>query len=345
MEKGTKKEEKKNSIGNENGDVKMEEEEEEKENTKNNSHLPSKKNNIKEGSYETLNTSLNTNYSSTTSQSLESISSKFNPRKPNLEYLYNLEYLDEMYPNFLLEEYNSKNRIKNGYMNEQTYINFNMRAILVDWLVDVHYRYHFKRKTLFQTILLIDLYLSKKKIEREKFQLLGSASLFIAVKQNEIYFPPTADFVHITDDAYSVAQLIEMEKEILKILNFEILTPTADDFYHILSKIFNFNIKQINLGEYFLESSLVDYFMITKYQPSIIGVATIYIVMKYCGMDGYKELYSSKITLGHFNEKQIKECAKDLCFLVRNLAHSNIRSVRNKFSSIEYGNVAEFVEH
>ena len=62
-----------------------------------------------------------------------------------------------------------------------------MRAILLDWLIEVHMGFKFREDTLFLTIHIIDTYLSVKKIERCNLQLLGITALFIACKQNEIY--------------------------------------------------------------------------------------------------------------------------------------------------------------
>lgn len=57
---------------------------------------------------------------------------------------------------------------KASYMKGQTDINESMRAILVDWLVDVHLKFKLLPETLFLTVNLIDRYLSLKQIPRTK---------------------------------------------------------------------------------------------------------------------------------------------------------------------------------
>jgi hypothetical protein len=42
-----------------------------------------------------------------------------------------------------------------------------MRAILIDWLVDVHLKFNLNPETLFICVNIIDRYLDKKKIEKE----------------------------------------------------------------------------------------------------------------------------------------------------------------------------------
>ena len=269
---------------------------------------------------------------------------KIDIQNNNSEYLYNKEYFDEIYTNLLLEEKKCYKRIEKDYMNKQNNINHKMRAILVDWLIEVHFNFHFKRKTLFQTIQIIDLYLSKSIIQKNKFQLLGIASLLISCKENEIFYPQVEEYVNITNNAFTKKELLIMEIKILKTLNFEILLPTSEEFYNIISKAFNFNKIQHYLGEYFLDSALVDY-EILKYKPSAIALACAYIVMKFNGINWYKDLYSPRMSLeDDFPQKTIKECAKDLCFLVNNLSKSTLKATKDKYSLEELGNVAELCE-
>lgn len=58
------------------------------------------------------------------------------------------------------------------YMNDQLLINKLMRAILIDWLVEVHLKFKFVRETLYLNVNLIDRYLSKVKETRQRLQLL-----------------------------------------------------------------------------------------------------------------------------------------------------------------------------
>lgn len=105
-----------------------------------------------------------------------------------------------------------------------------MRAILVDWLVDVHAKFKLKDETLYLTISLIDRYLSIELVSRMRLQLVGVASLFIACKYEEIYPPALKDFVYITDNAYVKADVLEMEGHILQALDFSITNPSSYDF-------------------------------------------------------------------------------------------------------------------
>jgi cyclin B len=245
--------------------------------------------------------------------------------------------------NLLLEEKNIKLNI--NYMKMQDDINEIMRTILIDWLIEVDYHIHFKRKTLFQAVLIIDLFLSQKTIKKVHLQLLGIASLLIACKENEVYYPKLEVFINITNNAYNKKELLEMEILVLQTLNFEILYPTSDEFYNILSKIFNFNKTQKFLGEYFMDNSLLDYKLL-KYKPSVIAASCAYLVMKFFGIKGNKESFLSKIIIEEeLPHENIKECAKELCVLVKNLSYSHFKATKEKYSLKEYGKVALFCEN
>ena len=262
----------------------------------------------------------------------------------NNEYIsFAGEYLNEIYTNLLLDEKEIKIKPNMEYMNDQKDINVQMRAILIDWLIEVHYRFKLKNETLFQTVWIIDTYLSYRHITRAKLQLLGIASLLISCKSQEIYYPQTKEFINITDGAYVKNELIEMENNVLKVLNFNIVSPTSNDFYNIISKAFNFDKIQFYLGKYFLESSLVDYQML-KYSPSVIAVSCAYIVMKFFGINNYKILYSNDVIREESPQKIIKDAAREICFLVKNLSQSSLKAVKEKYSLSQFLNVVQFCE-
>ena len=100
-----------------------------------------------------------------------------------------------------------KNRPKPGYMKKQPDINHSMRAILVDWLVEVAEEYKLLPQTLYLTINYIDRFLSAMSVLRGKLQLVGTACMLVASKFEEIYPPEVTEFVYITDDTYTAKQV------------------------------------------------------------------------------------------------------------------------------------------
>ena len=252
---------------------------------------------------------------------------KFNNKE---EYIkYNGDYINESYNNLLQEEYTMKIKPIYGYMASQSDINIKMRAILVDWLIEMHDKFNFKSQTLYQTIWLIDTYLSLKYIKRSNFQLLGLGCMYISCKFNEIFYPILKDCIEISDGAYTKEDLLNIEKDILKTINYNVLPPSKEDFYNIIAKAFEFGDKQYYLGKFFMENSLIDYNMI-KYPSSVIAVACSYIVMKFFKIENYKKLYSTRIIYDKCPQKIIKDSARELCFLVKNLNNSEFKAIKKK---------------
>ena len=54
----------------------------------------------------------------------------------------------------------------------QRYVSRQMRAVLVDWLVDVHYKFKLNPESLFLGIWILDKFLSKQEVERKNLQLV-----------------------------------------------------------------------------------------------------------------------------------------------------------------------------
>ena len=63
-----------------------------------------------------------------------------------------------------------------------------MRAILLDWLMEVSNEFYLKRETFHITVNIIDRYLSiVYDISKNEFQLIGVSALYIASKLEVIF--------------------------------------------------------------------------------------------------------------------------------------------------------------
>ena len=255
------------------------------------------------------------------------------------------EYINIIYYNLLKEEEKGINpKPDYTYMSRQNEINDKMRSILVDWIIDVHFKFGFTDETLFMTISIIDRYLSICPISRTNFQLLGITALMIACKHEEIDLPKIDDFIYITDNAYVKEEVIKMEEDVLIKLNFEFLYPSPIKFFEYLSVNFNFSKKHHMMGKYLMESFLLDV-KNAKYKPSIISCACTYIVMKFFKMANYHDSYDKKFyildeAIERYSEHNIKECAKDICLLVDNINKTNYHACLKKYSKPEQEKVS-----
>jgi len=150
-----------------------------------------------------------------------------------------------------------------------------MRAILVDWLVEVHYKFKLQPGTLWLCINILDRFLEQMPTLRSDLQLVGVSSLLIACKFEEIYPPEVRDCVYITDYAYTREQVLAMEFKILKQLDYQICVPTG---YHFLTRYLNFMNapdQLRNLTFYYAERNLQEYDMLS-YRPHQFAAAALF---------------------------------------------------------------------
>jgi len=152
---------------------------------------------------------------------------------------------------------------KDHLQGQQT--NEKMRAVLVDWLVEVQVQFKLLQETLFSTIDIIDRYMAVEggSVSRGKLQLVGVAAMFLASKIEEVYAPACSDFVYITDNAYTEEEIKATELRIVKALEFNLSQPVAINFLRRYSKAGDVDVLQHSLAKYCLELSLSDYSLVS----------------------------------------------------------------------------------
>ena len=169
-----------------------------------------------------------------------------------------------------------KTRPNPDYMNDQDDLEWKMRGILVDWLIEVHHRFHLLPETLFLCINIIDRFLSKKVVRLDRLQLVGITALFIASKYEEVLSPHVSNFQRVTDDGYQEEEILEAERFILSTLNFDLSYPNPMNFLRRVSKADNYDFQTRSIGKYLTEISLLDHrFM--GYRPSMVAAASMYL--------------------------------------------------------------------
>lgn len=100
--------------------------------------------------------------------------------------------------------------IKPNYM-EGYKITQNMRAILVDWLVEMHLYYQTEKETLYRTVAIVDGFLQKIEptyIQKDEVQVVGMSSMFIASKFEENKCLDINELVASSDNAYSKKEIL-----------------------------------------------------------------------------------------------------------------------------------------
>lgn len=168
-----------------------------------------------------------------------------------------------------------------GYMRFQIDINDRMRAILIDWLVEVHLKFKLLPETLFLTVNLIDRFLSRRCVARTKLQLVGVTAMLLASKREEMYPPEVRDFVYITDSAYTADQIFSLEEEMLEALEFRLEAPTCYSFIPRLLRSVGVDerSREGRLTAFLSERMLQEYGLL-RFPPSKTAAAALNIALR-----------------------------------------------------------------
>lgn len=144
------------------------------------------------------------------------------------------------------------------YMDNQIEIQWSMRSVLMDWLVQVHHRFNLLPETLFLCVNYIDRFLSCKVVSLGKLQLVGATAIFVAAKYEEMNCPSVHEIVYMVDGGYTVDEILKAERFMLTMLQFELGWPGPMSFLRRISKADDYDLETRTLAKYFLEVTIMD---------------------------------------------------------------------------------------
>jgi len=246
-----------------------------------------------------------------------------------------VEYVPDIFDVLFQEE--AAFTVRPNYMDQQKDINAKMRAILIDWLVEVHMKYQLRPETLFLTVNLIDRYLSQMSVVRKRLQLVGVAAMLIASKFEEIDPPKVNDFVYITDNAYTRDDILLMECTMLTTLGFNIVVPTPAHFLDRLQGANQCDSLHREVSQYLLELALLDLSM-ARHSPSHLVSAALLLSNELLGRRPAWPAAMAQHT--RHSERALRECAENLWELVEAAPASSLQAVRKKYMLQQHQSVA-----
>lgn len=171
------------------------------------------------------------------------------------------------------------------YMESQTEIEWDMRTTLIDWLLQVHMRYHMLPETLWIAVNIIDRFLSKRVVSLVKFQLVGVTAMFVAAKYEEIMAPSVEEFVYMTENGYTRDDILKGEKILLSTLDFKI-SPYCSPYSWLrrISKADDYDIQTRTLSKFLMELTLLDHRFL-RAKSSMIAAIGMYTARRMLGAD------------------------------------------------------------
>ncbi|XP_008275601.1 cyclin-A1 [Stegastes partitus] len=247
-----------------------------------------------------------------------------------------LEYAENIYQH--LRERETKLSARPDYLARHPEITDSMRAVLVEWLVEVSQEYKLHSETLHLAVNYMDRFLScTGYVKRVKLQLVGTAALMIASKYEEITPPDLNEFVYITDNTYKKKELVRMEQVLLSVLDFNMAAPTSSQFLHLFMSIHSVCDMTRNLALYATELSLLEIGPFLQYTPSIVAAAA------YC-LATYtinRSLWPDSLNaFTGYTMAEIVPCLTDLHKLSISAESCPQQAIRNKYRSSKYCRVS-----
>lgn len=184
------------------------------------------------------------------------------------------------------------------YMSGQNEITWAMRQTLVDWLLQVHLRYHMLPETLWIAINLVDRFLTRRVVSLVKLQLVGVTAMFVAAKYEEILAPGVDEFVYMTDGGYSREEILKGERIVLQTLDFRVSQYCSPySWMRRISKADDYDIQTRTLSKFLTEVTLLDYRFL-RVKPSLVAAVGMYTARQMLGGDWVSPYLSHMRTAG-----------------------------------------------
>ncbi|PON46889.1 Cyclin [Trema orientale] len=254
-------------------------------------------------------------------------------------------YASDIYAYLHEMEVDPKRRPLPDYIEKvQKDITPGMRGILVDWLVEVAEEYKLLPDTLYLTISFIDRFLSLNILGRQKLQLLGVSSMLISSRKYEEITPPhVEDFCYITDNTYTKEEVVKMEADILKSLDFELGSPSIKTFLRRFNNVAQESYKTPNLqleflGYYLAELSLLDYNCV-KFLPSLVAASVIFLA-RFIIKPKMHPWTSSLQKHSKYTPSELKQCVLILHDLYLSRRGGSLQAVRVKYKQHKFKSAA-----
>ncbi|KAI9505123.1 cyclin-like protein [Coemansia spiralis] len=160
------------------------------------------------------------------------------------------------------------------YMEKQDDLTWEMRHVLVNWLVQIHYQMRMLPETLFLAVNLVDRFLSRRQVSVAKLQLVGLTGLLIASKYEETTTPHIQDFAYLAGNIYKEDEIMNAEVFMLRVLDFDLSYPSPLTFLRRVSKAEQYNMQTRTVAKYLMEICLINHRMM-EFPPSLIAAAGI----------------------------------------------------------------------
>ncbi|KAK3220953.1 hypothetical protein Dsin_014923 [Dipteronia sinensis] len=258
---------------------------------------------------------------------------------PSIDDDYNqlevAEYVDEIYQYYWVME--AQNPLPGNYMSIQTDITPLMRGILINWLIEVHFKFELMQETLYLMVTLLDRYLSQVQIKKNEMQLVGLTALLLASKYEDFWHPRIKDLISVSAESYTRDHMLRMEKLMLKTLKFRLNVPTPYVFMLRFLKAAQSDTKLEHLAFYLIELSLIEYEAL-KFKPSLLCASAIYVARCTLQMTPVWTPLLGKHA--RYDVSQIRDCAEMILRFHKAAKKGKLKVTYEKYTKPDLSGVA-----
>uniref|UniRef100_A0A8C6GR03 Cyclin N-terminal domain-containing protein n=1 Tax=Mus spicilegus TaxID=10103 RepID=A0A8C6GR03_MUSSI len=238
------------------------------------------------------------------------------------------EYVKDIYA--YLRQLEEEQSVRPKYLQGRE-VTGNMRAILIDWLIQVQMKFRLLQETMYMTVSIIDQFMQNSCVPKKMLQLVGVTAMFIASKYEEMYPPEIAKH-----------QIRQMEMKILRVLNFSLGHPLPLPFLRRTSKVGEVDVKQHTLAKYLMELSMLDYDMV-HFAPSQIAAGAFCLALKI--LDNGEWTPTLQHYLSYTEESLLpvmQHLAKNVVMVNRGLTKH--MTVKNKYAASKHAKISTLTQ-
>jgi len=226
-----------------------------------------------------------------------------------------------------------------GFMSRQVNINWQDRAIQVDWMLRLCHEMRLRRDTFYLAVSLMDRYLELKTIEKKDFDTLSLSCLFCAAKYEEMVFPTVKDFVFLSGDVLTPELIFQKEMEILETLGWRINQCNPMTFFDQLSLTANLEPKVYHFSQFAVET-LIYKGVNSRFCNSLMGAAVLLLSYRFFGLE---KLPYNQIKSLYF-EHEVEAAAKEIWNTLKEVwgnSKEDSSAVVNKFGAKFYSEISK----
>ncbi|CAG5132055.1 unnamed protein product, partial [Candidula unifasciata] len=213
-----------------------------------------------------------------------------------------------------------------------------MRAVLMDWLMQVQLFEELTDETLHLCVAFIDTFLSLVDVKMSTLQLIGITCLFIASKFNERFAPKIESLCYLTQDTFVKEQVLHCERIVLQTLHFNLSRPVSVTFLDRYLQVHHNPTKVEYLARYLLDLHITSISLASS-PPSLKASSALYLA-RFLLLDTAPAWTPDLAYYTNYTVEELQDCANELINLLIKAPDSRYQGARLKYSKEEYMSIS-----